>query len=599
MKIEELTKRLKELVTDTDNKKKHKLYADCCCHAEDMEVHIYGEKPEKLLKRVRPHEDPAITHYRLESYEPTTMSTAEKALTIVNKIFHQSNYSINFESDSKSQLLKEYTIEEYPVFNSIVSYLSQYALKKNIADPNGIFCVQPYNYAIKPTDYVQPFLTAYSSEDVWDMAPDYVIIFLDKQETPRERKWFFQVIDTISIINCFLSTTNGTDYYFQELNRYDHQFNELPVWSLGGVYDQEKPGLFESFFYAAVPFWNKAINAESDLDGAYVKHMNPQKWETADECEYVHKSDSGVTFPCINGHIFDSDSGHKMTCPSCGGHGRKSLTGPYDVAWVNQSKFQGGDNATGIPIPPFGYVTVPTEATAMLEKRVDALLEKGLNALNMDVVNKIGENQSGVAKVIDRTELNDFLGKIRDRFFDTHLKNFYYFAAKYMFGVTQSETTEIEPDIIKPQNFDIYSTVELTEQLKVAKDAGLSPSYLQTKQSEIQNKEFAQDPDLLAELTLMSKLDPLSEETRDDILAMQSGGSVTKQNVIIHDNIREFITRAMIEVGNFADLGYLEQRKVLLKYAEEVVTANKVMLPDVPMVDAQGNTINQNNTQNG
>jgi hypothetical protein len=266
------------------------------------------------------------------------------------------------------------------------------------------------------------------------------------------------------------------------------------------------------------------------------------------------------------------------------------LTGPYETAWVNKEKFSGENQ--NIPIPPMGYINVPTEATAMLEKRVDALLDKGLCALNMDVLDDIGENQSGIAKTIDRTELNDFLGKIRDRFYDTHLVNFFYFAAKYMFGPNGEDVTAIEPDIIKPQNFDIYNTSELTEQLKMAKDAGLSPSYLQTKEIEIQNKAYQTNPDLLSMLNLISKLDPLADETRDDILAMQQTGSVTKQNVVIHDNIREFVATALIENKGFADMGFLEQRKILVKYADVVVKANKVSLEVPPTVDQNGQPIN-------
>jgi len=299
-------------------------------------------------------------------------------------------------------------------------------------------------------------------------------------------------------------------------------------------------------------------------------------------------------FPCQNGSIFDSEVGVKTKCPSCGGHGRKSLTGPYDTAWVSRDKFTNPDQP-GTPSPPFGYVSVPTEATAMLDKRVDALLEKGLNAMNMDIVNKVGENQSGVAKSIDRTELNDFLGNIRDWFFDIHLVNFFYFASRYMFDLNgQTDTTDIQPQIIKPETFDVYNTTELTEQLKAGKDAGLSPAYLQTKQTEIQAKEFQQNPSLLVQLNLMTELDPFPEKTSDEIIAMDSIGSVLKTDIIIHDNIIVFVQRALEETKGFADLDYSKQREVLTKYAEEVVKSNKATAKEVPLMDANGQPINQN-----
>src|SRR5690606_25806190 len=131
----------------------------------------------------------------------------------------------------------------------------------------------------------------------------------------------------------------------------------------------------------------------------------------------------------------------------------------------------------------------------MLKERVDEQHKKGLEALNMDVVDKVGENQSGVAKVIDRGELYDFLYKISDVVFDTHLQNIFYFFNKYMFGVVDSNPNrKLDsnlPDINKPTTFDLSSVSEMTKDYESAKKAGVNPEYLRQKGISITSKEYA------------------------------------------------------------------------------------------------------------
>jgi hypothetical protein len=89
---------------------------------------------------------------------------------------------------------------------------------------------------------------------------------------------------------------------------------------------------------------------------------------------------------------------------------------------------------------------------------------------------------------------------------------------------------------------------------------------------EIQNKEFQTNPQLLERLNLELSLDPLAEINPEDVSLKLSNGTITQETAIIHDNIKEFIERAMEEDPLFADKKPSEQKAVLLKYAEEVKT---------------------------
>lgn len=576
---EAFLKRLKQLISDDKNELKHPYYKAAIEHCEEMSWHVYGTKPERLLERVRPREDDAIKQYRLDSYEPITKSVCKKALSITHKIFNSKLYSIRFDENEKSQLLKKYTLEDYPRFNSVVNYLANFSLKKNIADPNGVFLVQPNDYMIKESQRVEPIVTCYGSRDIWDIGKgenEYFLFF----DEGGDKEWYFTYVDKISIHKLRITKEHEGARIDQQrvvveiLATYNHNFGEIPVWYLGGEYSDKNYGLYESFFSPAVPFWNEAINDHSDVTGAYRMHIWPQKWEVADECDYVAEN----KYPCQGGYIYYTETNERLKCPSCKGAGRKTIKSPYESYLVNRDKFTNTDGTATVDVP-FGYVAVPVDATKMLEDKANRNLEMGLNALAMDVVNKIGENQSGVSKEIDRTELHDFLQKLADQFFDVHLTNIYYYFTKYMFGVTDPNNIEsIQPEISKPTQFNVYSFTELTGQFAAAKEAGLSASYLSVKQAEIQGKEFQTHPQLLTVLDMELTLDPLSGASRDDVALMLQNGTVTKETVIIHDNIKIFVRRALEETKNFENLTLTEKMAILEGYAAEVLEKTKVQI---------------------
>lgn len=464
---DQLKKQLLALLNDDKNESKHEHYKAAKDHFEEMSWHVYGKKPEKLLERMRPREDPAIKAYRLESYEPITKSKCKKALSILHKIFNSKLYSIRFTDEKKKEeeILKKYTLEAYPRFNSVVNYFANYILKKMIADPNGIILVQPIIYDIKVQDRVKPILTCYNSAKIHEINADYVLLFDKQGETKDNNEWYYTYADKVGVYKLLVSQvkTNSQQATVTTLYSYVHNFGEIPIWQLGGEYSEEQYGLLESYFYDAVPFWNEAINDHSDVNGNYRMHINSQKWEIADECEFVEHGESGH-YPCEGGYIFNSAEGKKYKCGSCGGSGyKKTATGPYDVYQIDRQKALEPEN---VPLPPFGYVAPPVEGLKMLEEKVYKSLEEGLSAINMDIVNKIGENQSGISKEYDRSELNDFLQKIADQFFEIHLPNTYYYFTKYMFGVqipNPEELKKIEPEISKPTKFDVWSTTELTK----------------------------------------------------------------------------------------------------------------------------------------
>jgi hypothetical protein len=556
-------------------KKAWPMYKDCVDHADDMSVHMYGKKPVKILDRVRPREDPAVKKYRLDSWESFTKSTADKALTIVNKMSNPTLYSIRWDKTSTQiEELKKWTMEYYPIHNSVTGYMFEVGMRKMIADPNGVFAIRPQKYPQSDIERVMPVIKCYGSKSIWSCDYDHYLILIKTEKVDGNDHFIFEYYDNMVVAELEVFTPNGKDVQVIERQVYNHNFDEIPVWKLGGSIEVNDHGeeMFKSFFEPAVAFWNKAINHESDLEGAYIQHMHPLRIEASVECDYIMDGQR-----CKQGFITNPE-GARTACPSCGGSGvRGMLNSPFGVIRVNVDMFRNEPGTSSIA--PVSFVTVPTEATQMLSDRVDKLLERGLYALNMDIVNKIGENQSGRAKVIDRGELYEFLFKIAGRVFDVHLPNIFYFMNLYMFKVEGTSTnTDISgnlPEINKPTQFDISTASELLAEFDSAKKSGASPSYLKNKQKQINAKEFSTDTKLKAKMDLILDCDPISDASVDDLIAQFDKGWFEKCDLIIHSNIYKFIERATLEHKDFSSLPQDKRYEILKGYAEEIEAENK------------------------
>lgn len=570
---------------DKDGKAKHSCYSKCIEHCEEMSWHLYGETPIELLQRSRPREPEDVKQYRIQNYEPTTKSAADKAINVVSKIFNPNLYSIRWkEQNSSSEDLKDYSMEYYPEFNSVVNYTKDVILRKMLADPNGVVAIRPSYMPENDAEQLLPVIKIFGSSNIWYYDYEHYLIFIEEEEVRINQNivcwYYFEYYDNAQYISFRAYITPTSQLVLEEIERLVYNFETIPVWKLQGLVESQNNGelIYKSFFASAAPFWNLAIIHESDVLAAFIGHMHPLRWEISEPCN--HKMEwEGMTFPCRSGKIKygKGDIGGEIDCPSCGGTGNKNL-GPYGVFKIPRDKL-GEDIPGGIPI---GYVPVPTEATNMLEQRAARMEQKGLWAINMDVEDNVGEVQSGVAKAIDRSAQYDTLYNIATVIFDIHLTNIFYYFNLFINGVKDNslnrDADKNLPEINKPTQFDIAGTPELINNLKAAKDSGLDAAVLNIKEQEILTRDFTTNPDLKLFAQKMLDLDPLPGMTADEISLGSMKGWVSQVDAAIHFNKKRFIERAISENDTFLTLSKQEQVDILEKYGNEFVNKNKPKL---------------------
>jgi hypothetical protein len=578
---------------------RHANYEKTVALAKEMSVHIYGDKPVDLLSRVRPGEDDEIKQYRLANWEPTTKAPAGKAIKVVSKIFNPNLMSIIFPDNDGAKELERYTMFYYPVSNSLVIYNKEVTLKKMLADANALMVVKPQRVPRNDAENINPVVLIFGSSTVWNYDIDHFLVNTQVEEISGGKYFTFEYYDTQWYRKIRARSPKETELEIEILEEYNHNFidergnPEIPAWFLRGNVLSLETGdfIYESFFADAKAHWNLAIIHEDDVKASFIKHLHPQRYILAEECRNSIEWE-GQKYHCNGGIIRYPKYPNGISCSTCNGTG-KIANSPYEDHLISRDKL----NMENFSIDKsVGYVQVPIDATKLLEERAERMIQKGSSAINMDVEDKVGEIQSGVAKTIDRSGQYDMLYDIASVMFDVHFENQYYFINKYKNGVrdqsARKNTEDNLPQINKPTRFNVEGITELMANYKFGKDSGVDRNFLQAKMLEILNRDFDTNPTLKMYYTALINLDPLFGLTQDELDANLMKGTIRKTDVIIHLNTKSFVDQAIASDKNFLTLDKMQQVEALQVLAEELEKSEE---PEItPEMIGTGNTSGEN-----
>lgn len=566
-------------------------YKDSKEIAEEMSVHADGKYPEKLLYTRRPNEPLEVMEYRKTIFTAKTKPTFTKILSSLQKIRRSADWSIRYSGEFP-KIIEGETLEDYceinlPGFTSLTNWIFTVMLRKYIIDPNAVIFVNPLSTEVAENEYLQPMPNIFDSCDVIDFEQDDFAVLVNhkgsvyyvKDRPVRGKRYYFVTTEFIEVWD----QVNGR-MSFEMTDRYDHNLGSLPVFQLKGMLIEQVMtySLYESRISGVIPELDEAIREYSDLQAAKVLHIYPERWEfTQNECTsckgtgkrrnplWTHEGcgceRDTICDKCVNGYI---------------------VAGPYSKILVRPVQNAAIEGIAQIPNPPAGYVEKDVEIVKIMEESIERHIYNSLAAINFEFLSKAPLAQSGVAKEVDKDELNNTVHSIAEDIVSA-MDNIYWFIAKYRYGIlyNDDDISEMVPMVTVPEKYDILSSSHLQEELKGAKEAKFNPVLLNAMEKEYATKKFNTDPGVSDMIRLILSLDPLPNVTEDDKMSRLSNQGITQETYVISSNIQEFVRRAIEEDATFPEKEVKEQREVMIKYAVEEIGKATPVQPDTGLDD--------------
>ncbi len=561
--------------------KKGNTYDECVQLEKGLRIHADGIMPEELIKKQRPSEPLEVMTYRTMIWQAITKETVSRIVTCLSKIRRSSDWSVKFDekkfpaSITKAENPIQYFDYNYPYFGSLTNWLFSVCLKNYLIDANAVCAVIPLEFPVPGTvtaEYLKPYPYIFNSEQVLEyVEADYCIIkSLDKStyySSDGKTKYtdgdIFWVISTTHIYR--YEQINANKDLAVKVN-FEHLLGYMPAFKLGGIYlkSKDKVPIWESRINSIVPRLNKAAREDNDLDISVVRHLFPEKWE------YV-----SVDCTTCNGvgkvmGVVGGVSG-MTTCGKCNGFGR-TVSSPMQSHLILPSKL----DEQQIPSPPAGYIEKPVEIIAHQELRIEAHIFKALAAINMEFLSKTPLAESGIAKEVDRDELNNFVYSIAEdlvRIMDKIL--IYSYDYRYSVVVPmRDDRMAMLPVVNVPEKYDMLSVNYLIEEYQKAKESKMNPVLINKMEQEIATKKFSTDPDMAAEINCILKLNPFAGMSSDDLMINIQNKFITQEDAVISANIVQFVRRAKFEDDKFYTLELDDQQAVMKKYAQEKIKEN-------------------------
>jgi len=527
---------------------RHKYYKDAVAMEEALEIHADGDYPGALITDRRPAESAEIQAYRQKIFVPITKPVFSKVMNSLQKIRKSPDWSIAFKTELPPSITDEespemYLMRKFPRHGSITNWFFSVAMKQYLIDANAVVLTLPTRFEVAENEYYTPYPMIFESEYVIDYKEDkYYLLKNDDDDS----YWMVQP----DVIQLFEVKERVAREVFQMVNPLGY----IPVRTMYGlVLENYRDGaLYESRISGIVPKLNEAVREYSDLQAEVVQHIHSTMWafqpQQCGRCKGLGEVPRENSAP--------------IKCPSCEGKGLMPLN-PYEHLILAQPR--PGD--TAVPTPPIGYVTKQTDIARLQEERIRQHIYDALAAINMEFLAETPLSQSGVAKQVDREELYSFVHSIAEDIVRIMDEVTFDICAWRYIGIT-TDIRSLVPYIAVPERFDMLSGKVLVDELSQMTTAKVDPAIINAAQIELAGKKF-NDEDIKNLVVLKLKLDPFAGVPEEAIALQQSFGAIRMEDMIIHANINNFVTRALETVAGFSDGTYDQQMSVMRQYAAE------------------------------
>lgn len=545
----------------TNKEYRHPAYEKTVEYAREFAPHAFGDNPGDVLKTYRPLEDRIIRDYRESIYQPVSNSEFKRCLGVVNRVFSEGVNAISYPEKYPGIISDDETpelyFEQHFAGTSVMNFTEQVVMPCMVGDPNAVLALD----YIAATDEELPEIvpTVWGSESVYLFERDtYALIKTNRKSVvsvgqSSQRVGLVYLYYNRERIYEVRQYGDQNKYLFRVERLADHKCESMPVQQLGGVMvSKDGVSYYESFFDAALPYWNKLIREDSDVDAAVVSHLYPEKVVMQSVCE-----------TCKGSGFVQNDS-----CSTCKGSGKVSGGSAYKHVSISDDSIEAGVRPSDV----IHYVQKDIESIRLAGERVEGHKLAALQALHLHSVLGVNLLNSGAAKDIDRQDMNLFLSSISNRAYG--IAEFIYqnsVPMRYGQLIGPERAREIVPVVERPIGFEYVTLAQLLEEYESAKRASVSPEILASLEIAVAEKKYGRDSIQADKVRAVVLLNPFYGMDSDDILSAKSMNPISVSDIdsYVSVNIKTLVSKAASDNSEFLKMDIEEQRSIVYAIASE------------------------------
>ena len=558
-------------------KQTHRDYKRVCELADTYYKMVSGDGIADLLQRIVKRETEEEFEMRkliTNSIIPPTLASTKLPFqkTVRTKPKKRDMIWVNGDNEKlKSEL--ELSIGSYWGDATLEKYLEYAFVDYNYIDPNA-FLITEFPPFDPKKEKAKPYPFIATSEqcvmyEIKNNILEYLVVKLPiKYKTEAGQSDGFKYtmylgMDTI----VFTQVESGgieIEKNHYEITYFMPKNEKVPARRFGYKRDAETQGrTFVSVFHDVIPYLNKTLKIDSELDLSTAMTAFPQRFEYVTPCNECGGA----------GILKDGKS-----CGNCGGSGREPLhNSTMDVITLDMPR----DPSMMIDLekmlvykaPPIDLLTFQKDYINELRANVYLMM------FNKELLDKSEVAATATEKVLEIDNLNDTL-----RPFARSLSTMWEFIVQDIATYTDMGKG-LTVDHEYPEDFKFKSMTEMMRELREAKDANASTSTIAKIEDDINEKLYADQPDDLKIIRIKNSINPFRGYKEETINLLISQNLTTKFNSVLYANLESIFNELEQEVPNLYEMNYtLILQKVKAK-VEEYIQAMDASKPAAPVIN--------------
>lgn len=483
------------------------------------------------------------------------------------------------ETDSAKANQLEALMNQYKDGQSLDAWIKSRLLELNLTDPNAWFVTEWKDFD-NNRSLAKPYPFEVSAKNALDFEldetgnPEYLIVSTVQGGTnskgePLVRFTAYLKDRSISLDE-IESAPYGVDVVQIGAKSYvvnehkPHNIGYVPAIRVGYMRDLETSGrTFVSIYDSVIPFFEKTIKVNSELDLTAALHAFPLVIRVGEDCDAQG---------CNDGSVYD-DEGNTRACQTCAGTGKKRPTSTQEEIIVSMPR----DPAEVIDLSNlYTFVTPPIEIIKWQDDYVERLTKKCLSSLfNSDVFTRSEVAETATGKNIDLQSVYDTLYP-----YATHWATVWEFSVRTFASVIKRENG-LSAFIQIRRDFKLRSYDMLIADLASANQA--SPVVRASIERDLAHVMFADQPSNMLRYVVRERFNPFSGYSESRVSTLLLSDLVPREKKVLYVNMGWMLDEIEAEMSksgvNFYTLPADRQAEILSEKLEYVMNETKPTRP--------------------